>query len=109
MPQASQPAISVRPPLSRRVRPPRTAVNSDASSAGGWPLTRASEPVCTDVELTYNSAAHDNVATCSYTPERTQTDQLPAQYAGYGEYAESGSGVNLTVTQAPRLARQRRE
>jgi Bacterial Ig-like domain (group 3) len=58
----------------------------------------ALEPVCTDVELTYNSAAHDNVATCSYTPESTQTDQLSAQYAGYGEYAESGSGVNLTVT-----------
>jgi len=58
----------------------------------------AAEPVCTDVALTYSPATHDNVATCSYTPESAQTDQLSVEYSGYGEYAESGSAADLTVT-----------
>lgn len=58
----------------------------------------ALEPLCTHAELTCNAAAHDNVATCSYTPGSAQTDQLSAEYAGYGEYAESGSAAYLTVT-----------
>jgi hypothetical protein len=58
----------------------------------------ALEPVCSNVELTYNPTTHDNVATCIYTPESAQTDQLSVEYPGYGEYAESGSAVDLTVT-----------
>jgi hypothetical protein len=58
----------------------------------------ASEPLCSNVELTYNPATHDNVATCTYTPESAQTDQLSVEYSGYGEYAESTSAVDLTVT-----------
>jgi hypothetical protein len=50
------------------------------------------ESVCSDVQLS------DGVATCTYTPESAQTDQLSAEYSGYGEYAESSAGVDLTVT-----------
>jgi hypothetical protein len=58
----------------------------------------ALEPVCSKVALAYDPATQDNVATCTYTPESAQTDQLSVEYSGYGEYAESGSGVDLTVT-----------
>jgi hypothetical protein len=54
--------------------------------------------LCSHVELTYNPTTHDNVATCTYTPESAQTDQLSAGYTGYGEYAESSAGADLTVT-----------
>ncbi len=52
----------------------------------------ALETVCSDVQLS------DGVATCSYTPQSAQTDQLVAEYSGYGEDAESSSGADLTVT-----------
>jgi Bacterial Ig-like domain (group 3) len=58
----------------------------------------SSEPLCTKAELTYVPATHDNAATCSFTPESSQTDQLFREYSGYGEYAESTSAAYLTVS-----------
>jgi hypothetical protein len=68
----------------------------DAGSDGTY--SGAFLDICTHAALTYNPTTHDNVATCSYTPQTAQTDQFLAEYGGYGQYEESGSLVDLTVS-----------
>lgn len=57
----------------------------------------ALEPLC-KAALSYNPATGENVATCTYTPQSAETDVMLAEYSGYGQYEESGSTADLTVS-----------
>ncbi len=55
----------------------------------------ATIPVCSRTSLTYNAAARDNVAACSYTPAAADEGiyTVTAGYSGYGRYQGSSSGT----------------
>jgi hypothetical protein len=61
--------------------------------------TAVLDGVCTQVALSYDAATHDNVATCTYTPQNADSDFVMARYSGYdGLYQASWSGYEpLTV------------
>jgi hypothetical protein len=73
------------------------SVDPGASATGTSPAAMVN--VCSDAELSYNPATHDNIATCSYTPESAGPYGFFVEYRGYGQYEESGApGVYITVT-----------
>jgi len=83
-----------------------------ASSVGGWPLAPATARSQWPTQpLRPSSLRPAHVPTQRpWRPARTplkarKPTSCRPEYAGYGEYAEPSSGVNLTVTQAPGLGR----